>query len=287
VILVLINLTLFIIPRWSAEVGNFIIRGIIFKGQKMNKKKLILVLFLFCIVALSSFMLFREVVVKGELPEWVPQNLQEEIKSLNATDPEVKGLILEIQSIHLKNPKNPPQELIERIKNEIEGIKYQESIYVSTPSKLTPEEIAHLKDIPTFYTEGKPYCIIDLVHADRETLVKNVDPSELKMYDFTSTVILPYAELTSGSQKADLSSVAPGMKGDPTLGITEYAIIDSKTGKEIGDTSTFPGKGAPTAVKVIGTVVYFQFKNGEILAFDTSYPLNGNTPSMKFVSVIP
>ncbi len=255
----------------------------------MNKKKLILVLSLLSIVALSSFMLFRGVAVRGGVPEWVPQNLQEEIKSLDATKPEVKMLISEIQSIHVKDPKNPPQDLIERIKNEIEGIKYKESIYVpSTPSQPTPDEIAHLKDVPTFYTQGKPYLIIDLVHADRETLGKNVDPSELKMFDFTSTVTLPYAMLISGSQKADLSLIAPGMKGDPNLGIIEYAIEDpAGKGGEIGDTSTFSGKGAPTAVKVIGTVVYFQFKNGESLAFDTSYPSDGKTPSMKFVSEIP
>jgi len=254
----------------------------------MDKKKLILVLLLLCIIPLFSFVLFRSIAAKGGIPEWVPQSLQKEIKSLNATKPEVKMLISEIQSIHVKDPKNPPQDLIARITREIDEIKYQESICVpSTPSQPTPDEMAHLKDIPSFYTQGKPYLIIDLVHADRETLVKNVNPSELKMYDFTSTVLLPYAALISGSQKADLSLVAPGMKGDPTLGIIEYAIIDSKTGKEIGDTSTFPGKGAPTAVKVIGTVVYFQFKNGEILAFDTNYPSNGNTPSMQFVSKIP
>lgn len=254
----------------------------------MNKKKLILVLCLLSVVALFSFKLSK-VVVRGGVPEWVPQNLQEEIKSLDATKPEVKMLISEIQSIHVKDPKNPPQDLIERIKNEIEEIKYQESIYTpSAPSQPTPDEIAHLKDIPSFYTQGKPYLIIDLVHADRGTLCKNVDPSELKMYDFTSTVLLPHAMLISGSQKADLSLIAPGMKGDPNLGIIEYAIIDpAGKGREIVNTSTFPGKGAPTAVKVIGTVVYFHFKDGENLAFDTSYPSDGKTPSMKFVSKIP
>ena len=89
---------------------------------------------------------------------------------MNANDPEVKRLILEIQSTHLKDPKNPPQELIEKIKNEIEVIKYQKSVYVPTPGKPTPEEIEHLKDIPTFNTQGKPYLLIDLVHAGRETL---------------------------------------------------------------------------------------------------------------------
>jgi hypothetical protein len=178
----------------------------------MNKKKLILVVALLCIVALSSFMLFKGMIVKGSIPEWVPRELQTEIKSLNANDPEVKRLILEIQSTHLKDPKNPPQELIEKIKNEIEVIKYQESVYVPTPGKPTPEEIEHLKDIPTFNTQGKPYLLIDLVHADRETFAKHTPTLELKMYDFTSYVAFPYAELTSGSQKADLSSIAPGMK---------------------------------------------------------------------------
>ncbi len=254
----------------------------------MNKKKLILVLSLLSIVALSSFMLFRGVAVRGGVPEWVPQNLQEEIKSLDATKPEVKMLISEIQSIHVKDPKNPPQDLIERIKNEIEGIKYKESIYVpSTPSQPTPDEIAHLKDVPTFYTAGKPYRLIT-PETSEEEFDKSLPTDQLKMYDFTSTVTLPYAMLISGSQKADLSLIAPGMKGDPNLGIIEYAIEDpAGKGGEIGDTSTFSGKGAPTAVKVIGTVVYFQFKNGESLAFDTSYPSDGKTPSMKFVSEIP
>ena len=74
----------------------------------------------------------------------------------------------------------------------------------------------------------------------------------------------------------------------PNLGIIEYVIIDP-AGKreEICSTATFKGKGAPTTVKVIGTVVYFQFKNGEILAFETSFPPDGKTHSIKFVSEIP
>jgi hypothetical protein len=252
-----------------------------------NIKVVILVLSLLSIVALSSFMLFKGMILKGSIPEWVPQELQTEIKSLNANDPEVKRLILEIQSTHLKDPKNPPQELIEKIKKAIEVIKYQESVYVPTPSKPTPEEIEHLKDIPTFNTQGKPYLLIDLVHADKETFAKHTPTLELKMYDFTSYVAFPYAELISGSQKADLSSIAPGMKGDPTLGIIEYVIHNSKTRDAIDGIAHFPGKGAPTAVKVVGTVVYFKFKDGEILAFDTRYPSTGNKPSMQFVSKIP
>jgi len=124
-------------------------------------------------------------------------------------------LISEIQSIHVKDPKNPPRDLIERIKNEIKEIKYQESIYVqSTPSQPTPNEIAHLKDISTFYTAGKPYRLIT-PETSGEEFDKSLPPDELKMYDFTSTVLLPYAMLISGSQKADLSRIAPGMKGDP------------------------------------------------------------------------
>jgi hypothetical protein len=252
-----------------------------------NIKVVILVVALFCIVALSSFMLFKGMIIKGSIPDWVPQELQTEIKSLNANDPEVKRLILEIQSTHLKDPKNPPQELIEKIKKAIEVIKYQESVYVPTPSKTTPEEIEHLKDIPTFNTQGKPYLLIDLVHADKETFAKHTPTLELKMYDFTSYVAFPYAELISGSQKADLSSIAPGMKGDPTLGIIEYVIHNSKTRDAIDGIAHFPGRGAPTAVKVVGTVVYFKFKDGEILAFDTKYPSTGDKPSMQFVSKIP
>jgi len=38
--------------------------------REMNKKKLIIVMSLLSIVALSSFMLFKEVVVRGGVPEW-------------------------------------------------------------------------------------------------------------------------------------------------------------------------------------------------------------------------
>jgi len=33
--------------------------------------------------------------------------------------------------------------------------------------------------------------------------------------------------------------------------------------------------------------VYYKFKDGEILAFDTKYPKDGKTPSMKFISKVP
>lgn len=249
----------------------------------MNKKKLVLVLSLVIVVTFSSFMLFgRKSTIKSEIPEWVPQNVQAEIKSLDATDPAVKLLILEIQSTHVKDPKNPPQELISRIEGEIKEIKYQESIYVkSGPSQPTPDELAHLHDIPTYYTNGKPYRLIYPDSKD-DDFAKAINPTEKRLYDFTSVVILPYAHLVSGAEKLDQSDAAPGMKGDPNTGIIEYAVIDPKTGNQTIDIAKFPGTGALTAVKVVGTTVYYQCKNGGYLEFDTSIPID-----MKRISQIP
>ena len=248
----------------------------------MNKRKLVLILSLVIVVALSSFMLFgKKATIKSEIPEWVPQDIQAEIKSLNPTDPMVKLLISEIQSTHVKDPQNPPQELISRIEGEIKEIKYQKSIYVkSGPSQPTPEEQAHLHDVPTFPTYGKPYRLI--TPDSKEEFAKAIDPDNKRLYDFASVVILPYAHLISGSDKLDQSAMSPGMKGDPNIGIIEYSIFNPKTGKEIGDIAKFPGTGTLTAVKVVGTTIYYQCKNGRYLEFDTSIPIN-----MERISQIP
>jgi hypothetical protein len=252
-------------------------------GIKWNKKKLILVLSLVIVVALTSFMMFRKAaVVRGGIPEWVPANLQAEIKSLDTTNPQVKSLISEIQSIHVKDPKNPPQDLIIRIENEIADIQYQESKYVpSNSNQPTADEKSHLKDVPTFPTDGKPYRLIT-PDTKGEDFSKCINPSDERLYDFTSVVILPYADLMSGAEKLDQSDMSPGMKGDPNTGIIEYSIFNPKTGEEICDTAKFSGTGSLTAVKVVGTTVYYQCKNGGFLEFDTSFPI-----STKLISQIP
>lgn len=252
-------------------------------GIKWNKKKLILILSLVIVVALTSFMVFRKAaVVRGGIPEWVPASLQAEIKSLDATNPQVKSLISEIQSIHVKDPKNPPQDFITRIENEIADIQYQESNYVpSTSNQPTSDEKAHLKDVPTFFTDGKPYRLIT-PDTKGEDFAKCINPSDERLYDFTSVVILPYADLMSGAEKLGQSDMSPGMKGDPNIGIIEYGIFNPKTGEEICDTAKFSGTGALTAVKVTGTAVYYQCKNGGFLEFDTSFPI-----ATKLISQIP
>lgn len=85
----------------------------------MNKKRLIIIVSLVVAVSLSSFVLFKnkKEEVTGGMPEWVPKNLQEEIKSLDVnkiTEPQIKLLMSEIQSIQVKDPKNPPQSLIKK-----------------------------------------------------------------------------------------------------------------------------------------------------------------------------
>jgi hypothetical protein len=149
-------------------------------------------------------------------------------------------------------------------------------------TKATSKEEENLKKVEPFYTAGKPYILATPNKSTEIDFAKSLPTDQLKMYDFTSVVFLPYAELFSGSQKADLSSVSPGMKGDPNLGIIEYVVEDPATGKEICNIAKFPGKGAPTAIKVVGNIVYFEFKNGELLEFNTQYP-----PTYRFVHTMP
>ena len=250
----------------------------------MNKKKLIIVVIIAAVVAAGVvFVTFRRNSAEAGIPKWLPKNLQAEIRSLDYKNPRVKLLISEVKNIHVKDPAHPPQSLIEKIEYQIKEIKYQKSNHKPyTPSKPTPEEEANLKKVPTFYTAGKPYQLATPNKTTGMDFYKSLPTDQLRWYDFTSVVVLPYAELDSGSEKADLSSVAPDMKGDPNLGIISYVIEDPKTGKEIFNTVKFPGKGAPTAVKVVGTTVYYKFKNGEMMAFNAKYP-----PSYKFISKIP
>ncbi len=256
----------------------------------MDKKRLIIIALIVAIVgAATVFAVFRINSAEAGLPKWLPQNLMTEIKSLNRNNPKVRQLVLEINSIHVKDPKHPPKTLILKIESQIERIKYQESIHKPyTPSKPTPEQLKNLKKIQPFYTAGKPYCLVtpDNNNPDMD-FYKALPPDQLKWYNFTSVVAMPYAELDSGVEKADLSSVSPVMKGDPTLGIIIYTLMNPKTGEEIYDIAKFPGKGAATAVKVMGNVVYYKFKDGEILSFDTKYPKDGKVPSMKFISKMP
>ncbi len=250
----------------------------------MNKKKLIIVVIIAAVVASGVvFVTFRRNSAEAGIPKWLPKNLQAEIRSLDYKNPRVKLLISEVKNIHVKDPAHPPQSLIEKIEYQIKEIKYQKSNHKPyVPSKPTPEEEANLKKVPTFYTAGKPYQLATPNKTTGMDFYKSLPTDQLRWYDFTSVVVLPYAELDSGSEKADLSSVAPDMKGDPDIGIISYVIEDPRTGKEIFNTVKFPGKGAPTAVKVVGTTVYYKFKNGEMMAFNAKYP-----PSYKFISKIP
>ncbi len=231
----------------------------------MAKKRLIIIAVIVAIVgAVIVFAVFRNNSAEAGLPKWLPQNLMTEIKSLNHNNPKVRQLVLEINSIHVKDPKHPPKTLILKIESQIERIKYQESIRKPyTPSKPTPEQLKNLKKIQPFYTAGKPYCLVtpDSNNQDEIDFYKALPTDQLKWYNFTSVVEMPYAELFSGVEKADLSSVSPGMKGDPTLGIIIYTLMNPKTGEEIYDIAKFPGKGAATAVKVMGNIVYYKFKD--------------------------
>ncbi len=251
----------------------------------MRRNKIIFAIVTVLFVSCALFFGLRNKPAEAELPAWLPKNLRESVSKLNPEDSAVKALVAEINSIHIKDPSNPPELVIEKIEHQISGIKRQESLHKpikrSPQSKkmpLSPKEMA--KDSAFPY---KPH----IIYPDDPDFAKaTMFPASFTgQYKITSAVEMPYAILYTMVERGKQDKNVTGRsKGDPTLGIIMYTIINPDNGYQQinGKFANFPGYGAPTAVKIIKNIVYIRFANGKLLAFDTKYP-----PEMHFVLKIP
>ncbi len=249
------------------------------------KKLLVFAVIVALLVTGIIFLNFKSNSAEAGLPSWLPENLKTEVVNLNQKDPAVKALITEINSMHIKDPSNPPEFVIEKIEHQISGIKRQESLHKpikrSPESKkmpLSPKEMAKESALPF-----KPHIIYP---NDPDFAKATMFPSCFtSQYKITSVVEMPYAALYTMVEKGKQDKNVTGRsKGDPTLGIIMYSILNPDNGYQQinGKFAKFPGYRAPTAVKIVKKIVYIRFANGKILAFDTKYP-----PEMHFVTKIP